>query len=225
MASSIVIGTNSGFVTAVPSGDPNGTITYLENYRVATFDTSPVTEDLSITEIGWYCGNETSEANFEVGLYAADGATVPGEAGTLLEVSRTNAKGTGLGWKAVTGLNWSIDASTNYWLGIEVDNVGTPQTTIDISGTGGSGVDTVAGITLPDTFNGGTYFTTQVLALYALWVGAAAAPPYTSVNIGDEWKTASGAAGVFKVNIGDTWKNVDAMKLNVGDAWKAVTIS
>jgi hypothetical protein len=49
------------------------------------------------------------------------------------------------------------------------------------------------------------------------------APPYTSVNIGDAWKTVSGS-NVVKVNVGDVWKNVTAVKVNVGDVWKAVTI-
>ena len=48
--------------------------------------------------------------------------------------------------------------------------------------------------------------------------------PFTSINIGDTWKTISGAA-VIKINIADSWKNISGAWINVADSWKAVTIS
>ena len=117
------IGTNCGFVTVAPTASLGSSGEQVDTKATVFIDESPATA-VKIVEIGWYCYNATEEANFEVGLYAADGATVPVEAGTLLEVERTNAKGTTAGWKRVT-VEWDIDSSTDYWLGVQLDDTNT----------------------------------------------------------------------------------------------------
>jgi len=131
----VVLGTNSGFCAASPTDDPAGTNRTVDSYAEVTKDTSPAGNNV-ITEVGWWCDNATKEANFEVGLYAADGAVVPGEAGTLLYSSIVNAKGLGAGWKKVTGLSWAIDPSTPYWIGVQLDNTAT-TTSINYATSGG----------------------------------------------------------------------------------------
>src|SRR3990167_1833720 len=99
----LVIGTNCGFVTAAPTADPAGaTGVGFDVQAIACRFTSPAGA-VRIVEMGWYAGVATEEANFEVGVFAADGAVVPGEAGTRIHLNATNAKGTTEGGKVVTG--------------------------------------------------------------------------------------------------------------------------
>lgn len=165
----LVRGTNCGFVSVSPTADPAGDTTGFDNAAAVFKDTSPagVTK---ITEVGWWCDNATQEANFEVGLYAADGTVVPGEAGTRLSVAATNAKGTTAGWKKVS-VDWTISPSTAYWLGLQLDNT-TTTTNIDIRSvsTNQGFVDFISGATtLPNPYGGGAIQSnTLLLSLYAL---------------------------------------------------------
>jgi len=178
---SLSIGTSSGFVVVSPTLDPaeSGTL-IADNWAIVTHDTSPITATI-ITEMGWWCSSATEEANYEVGLYAADGVVVPGEAGTILYSSVTNAKGTTSGWKKVTGLSWSISPSTSYWLGIQCDSTVT-ATLIDAVGSGASGYDSRSGqSTLPNPFSGGTIDPDGMVAIYAVWsVGLANLKTYNT---------------------------------------------
>ena len=122
----IVKGTNAGFVTAAPSGDPGGINYQMDYYVWAIRDTSPATA-VKITEVGWYCDNATEEAKFEVGLYDDDGANAPDN---LLHSDTTNAKGTDAGWKRVTGLDWVIIGSTIYWIAVQLDNTATTTNSV-----------------------------------------------------------------------------------------------
>lgn len=152
----LVLGTNSGFVSVAPTADPvANTSGSVDGEAMVIKDTSPTGVN-RITEVGWWVDDNTtpSDVNFEVGLYAADGAVVPGEAGTLLYVSRTNATGTTLGWKVVT-VDWEISSSTNYWIGVQVDSTAGVITS-NKETSGGSGFDErVSMATLPDPFGGG----------------------------------------------------------------------
>lgn len=172
----VVLGTNSGFVTVAPTTSPVSVqVATLDATARVTKDTSPSTA-VKITEIGWWCDTASEEANFEVGLYAADGAVVPGEAGTRLFVSATNAKGTTSGWKVVT-VDWTISPSTVYWIGVQLDDTAT-QTQIDAAFSGGPGYDSLASQTsLPDPFGGGALLDADgMLAFYAVWTTAASGP-------------------------------------------------
>lgn len=207
----LILGTNCGFCVDAPSGDPSESTTGIDNISLALNDTSPATAT-TITEVGWWCDNATQESNFEVGLYDDDGAI-----NNLLEVSRTNAKGTGGGeWKVVTGLNWSIDSSTEYWIAYQLDDTATAtNTNRDFAGSGGQYISTSS--TLPSTWSGtgvSAYY-----AVYAIWTSAT--PPSgtgVQVNIGDSFKSVAG----MQVNIGDTWKGVSGAQVNVGDTWKTI---
>ncbi len=167
----VALGTNSGFVTVSPTADPGGSGTQLETRTKTMVDTSPVTA-ARITQVGWWCGEATDEANFEIGVYSADGAVVPGEAGTLLHVSRTNAKGTTSGWKKVT-VDWAISGNTNYWLAVQLDTVAQP-TRIDLATTGGNGYDSLTSqTTLNDPLGGGALSQSAgMMSAYMLWEAA-----------------------------------------------------
>jgi len=214
------LGTNSGFCSAAPVDDPAdlNTSTYDNTSRVAR-DTSPATA-IKITEVGWWCDTATEEANFDVGLYSADGAVVPGEAGTRLYNDTEHAKGTTAGWKSVTGLNWSISSSTTYWIGVAVDNTATATQGNWNSGGTGAGYDIRSGVTvLNDPFGGGALTnSTNTAGIYAVWEGAA--PGTTQINIGDAWKDIDWTAS--KINIGDAWKTITGVQINIGDTWKTV---
>ena len=216
----LVLGTNVGFVTVAPTADPAGSSSNIDNRAWITRDVSPATA-IKIIEMGWYDSSSsgTEESNFEVGLYADDGAVVPGEAGTLLEVSRTNAKGTGAGWHSVTGLDWAINSSTDYWFGVQVDNTAT-ATKIDFASSGGSGADVGnSQSTLADPFGQGAlgWGGIGMSSIYVVWE-AAAAGTNMQLNIGDAWKTVDG----MQINIGDAWKAVAGAQINIGDAWKTI---
>ena len=114
-------GTNCGFVINAPTGDPTGSNFFCDTGARAVKDTAP-TGALKINQIGWWCDNATEEANFEVGLYSHNaGTNLPN---ALLNVSRTNAKGTGAGWKNVT-VDWAITAGTIYWIAWQLDDTTT----------------------------------------------------------------------------------------------------
>jgi hypothetical protein len=168
----VTLGTNSGFVTTAPTADPAGTNFTIDGVAVSTKHTSPEGNNV-ITEFGWWCDTASEASNYEIGLYAADGATVPGEAGTRLQYSATQAKGTNAGWKVVTGLNWSISASTVYWLAVQLDNV-TTTTSANRNTSGGAGYDVRATqTTLSDPFGGGTLSSATIaVAIYAVTVAA-----------------------------------------------------
>lgn len=165
----VVSGTNAGFVTVAPSADPEGAAALITGDGVVTKDTSPATA-VKITEIGWYKNNATTSSNFEVGLYAADGVVVPGEAGTLLEVSRTQATGAGAGWKTVV-VDWTIEPDTDYWFGVQLDGSGA----IDRNLSGGFGRDFRGSIpTLPNPWGGGALSDADAIeAIYVVWSAGA----------------------------------------------------
>jgi len=178
----LIVGTNTGFVSTAPTADPAGGADQADDSSHVTSDSTGAS-DTTVTEVGWYTGSDTEDVNFEVGLYAADGAS--DEAGTLLEVERTNAKGTGAGWKVVTGLNWTVSSSTAYWLAMQLDN--TSFTEIDIASSNGTGRDAIltSQTTLPDPYGAGELAAESgQAAIYA--IVSAAADSFTEItNIGE----------------------------------------
>lgn len=179
----VVIGTNSGFCAASPSGDPSGAETVIDGAARAQKDTSPAGNNV-ITEIGFYTDQATEESNFEVGIYEHNVGDDNPEA--LVEKSAVNAKGTGAGWKKVTGLNISINASTIYWIAVQVDNTATP-TKIDYSAGGGEKSDVKSiqtTLTDPWAVSGGT--DAIIAAVYAVYAEAASAGAGKSGSIKEE---------------------------------------
>lgn len=115
-------GTNCGFVTVAPTTDPGGSSGGIDTYARASKFTSPVGAT-KITELGWYCDNATEVANFQIGLYNYDAAN--NRPSTQIYSSGDVAKGTGAGWKVVTGLNISISPSTVYEIAVQLDDTAT----------------------------------------------------------------------------------------------------
>lgn len=162
----VELGVNAGFVTTVSTSDPEGaSMITIDNRAAVIKDTTPLNVT-KITEVGWWASNATEEANYEVGLYDTDGWNEEGEAGTLLYSSTVNAKGTSAGWKTAA-VDWDIEASSDYWIGLQVDNTAT-ATQID-TGNYASGYDyKLSQTSLTNPFNGGAIAEpAQTLALYA----------------------------------------------------------
>lgn len=117
----VVLGTNAGIVTVAPTTDPTGQSTIIADAGTRAFRVT-TTDAVTITEMGWWSSNSSEEANYEVGIYADTGSNLPG---ALLFSNRTNAKGTDDGWKVVTGLSFELEASTDYWFAVQLDNTST----------------------------------------------------------------------------------------------------
>ena len=119
----LVLGTSCGFVTSSPSADPGGTALEDVDTTAQTLKATAPVGATKVTEIGWWCDNATEEANFEVGIYGDNGSGTAPDA--VIELNQTNAKGTGAGWKKVTGLNIAITAGTIYWIAMQLDDTAT----------------------------------------------------------------------------------------------------
>lgn len=169
----LALGTNVGFVTTAPTGDPAGTDTTIDGSSVVVKDTSPAGA-IRITEIGWYRGSGTNTANFEVALYSDDGTA----AATRIFVDNTNSSAVGPGWITTT-VDWPISASTAYWLGLQMD-AHTGSSTVDTATSGGSGTDVrTSQTTLNDPYGGGAVADADgMYAIYAL----VQTSPSTSLN-------------------------------------------
>lgn len=163
----LVLGVNCGFVATAPTDNPfEGLGTGINGAGFITRDTSPATA-IKITEIGWHCANESDEADFRLGLYEADGATVPGEAGTRKEITSDEAKGTTSGWKRIT-VDWEIDPSTVYWLAGGLD--ATSGTLVTRTNIVNQAIDSSAiKSALPNPFGGGNFTNDQIFGIYALY--------------------------------------------------------
>src|SRR3990167_10999855 len=158
----LTLGTNCGFVTVAPTADPAGTSTTIDGSSVVTKHTSPVGAT-KITEIGWYRAAGTNTINWEIALYA-DGS---GVATTRLFVDATNSTASN-GW-VVTAVDWTISASTAYWLGLQMD-AHSGNSGVDRADAGGAGSDILASQTaLNDPYGGGAGEDADgVYAIYAL---------------------------------------------------------
>jgi len=212
----VVIGTNAGFVESNPTADPQGSNFTMSNRAWVCHDTSPATA-VKITEVGFWVDSGGANESYDVGLYAADGAVVPGEAGTLLEESTGHNVSGASGWQRVTGLNWSIDSSTSYWLAVTLTSV--IVTNESYPNDTGTGEDYISDTSFPDPYGGAALLdANETWATYAVWEAAAAEGTNTQINIGDDWK----AIAAMQINIGDVWKDVAGAQINIGDAWKEI---
>ena len=177
----LVKGTNCGFVTEAPTEDPGTDFSGddVEARALASKDTSPATA-VKITEIGWYCVNATEAANFEVGIYDHNVGDDEPEA-VVGALDQTNAKGTGAGWKRVTGLDITIDPSTIYWIAIEVDNTST-TTKISYNSVTGRRARKINQTSLADPWGASeNLHSSRLLAIYAVWE-AAPTPPVAAFS-------------------------------------------
>ena len=202
---SLVLGTNSGFVTSAPTADPEGIGSAIDANARVTKHTSPAGAT-NITEVGWWRDTGTNTANWEIGLYAADGATVPGEAGTRLYVDNSNSSSSG-GWLTVT-VDWTITENTVYWLGVQMD-AHAGSSTIDAAASGGAGIDSLTTQnTLPNPFGGGALLDADgMYAIYALVETAnKSINVFDSVNVSESviaWKSVQAINVYDSVNVSE----------------------
>jgi len=185
----LVKGTSCGFVIAQPTANPNGTDNTFDTFARYLRDIAPAGAT-KITEIGWWCENISEESNFEVGLY--DHNSGSNKPNNLIQVERTNAKGTAAGWIRVS-VDWTITGGTTYWLAVQLNDTATTTNSNYTSSAGDYCYRNDPATTLPNPQTGGTR--TEILyAIYAV---------YTSgLN--------------FQINIGDVWKSVAGMQINMG---------
>jgi len=162
----LVVGTNCGLCASAPSADPAGSNYIIDNYgrsvKIAVGAT-PIT----INEIGWWCDTATEAANFEVGIYSHNAGTDKPD--SLLEVSRTNAKGTSAGWKKRGGLSWSLSANTTYWLAVQCDDTATTTNVNYGSITGQRYSYNTNMVTLPDTWTDTGTSSNTMLSIYGVY--------------------------------------------------------
>lgn len=163
----ITNGINAGFVAVAPTADPAGGNNNLQGNTWATKDTSPAGAT-SITEIGWYNGNDaTDNYLFDIGLYADDGGSDP--AGRL-QVQTSIDMGTRTGWIS-TAVNWPISPSTPYWLAVYGRSNFATDPFVDASTSGGSGYAIMTGDAgIPNPW--GSSFATDtdaIVAIYAVY--------------------------------------------------------
>ena len=170
----LTLNTNSGFVTASPSADPGGASTTQVSTRAfAQKDTMPAGK-VKVTEIGWWCDNATQEANFDVGIYSHDAGN--NRPNALIGSSVNNAKGTGAGWKKITGLNIAVTPGTIYWIGIQLDSTATASS-IDFTNTAGvnKGDYKETQTALPSSWGSSSGSSERLYAIYALVESSAGA--------------------------------------------------
>jgi len=163
---SLIKGMNCGFVLAAPSMDPNSEAGRIDFYASAMKAVAPPWAN-KVTEIGWWCDNETEACDFEVGIYGQNSGDDNPEA--LVGKSSPTAKGTTAGWKKVTGLSITITAGQVYWIGIQVDNTAT-QTETDRQTDAGEKNDILQTVAeLPDPWGISTSTYGRVPAIYAVY--------------------------------------------------------
>lgn len=157
----VVDGTDFGIVTTVPTGTPtqDNVFTMSDRSRVCKITT---TDAMTVNEMGWYAGSAQEGVNFEIGIYAANGAG--GNAGTLLYSDKTNSLTAGEGWQRVTGLSWSLSAATTYFIGIQVD-AGTA--TIKFTNVASTyRYQSITETTLSDPYGTSAYTTSRIFPIY-----------------------------------------------------------
>lgn len=175
----LVMGTNAGFVTVAPTGDPAATAYIVDDRALAMKDTSPATAG-KIVEMGWYHSEGDDAATFELGIYSHDsGNDKPDE----LLWSDSAAKGAGGVWQRMTDLDITISPETIYWLALQLDDTAT-QTKIDGAFTSGASKLKVSGQTTLITPWGDSGVGNYRWTIYAVWEEAAAVEEESI--IGDE---------------------------------------
>jgi hypothetical protein len=116
----IVKGTNSGFVTSSPSGDPGGGSSVVsDNAAIAIKDTTPAGA-VSVTEAGWFKHSGVTNSNFEMGIYSHD--AVNDEPNALLAGADQTTTSVNNSWNVATGINTTVSGSTTYWIAMQLDD-------------------------------------------------------------------------------------------------------
>jgi len=157
-------GTNCGFVSETPAGDPEVTATTIDGHAAAIKDVAPVGA-VRITEIGWWHNYNVNAGNFEVGLYSHDSGTdIPD---TRLYVDDTNVRQTAEGWDTVA-VDWEITPGVTYWIAIQCDSVGGDvKTDYQNDGINRRSLD-LSTASLPETWSADTT-SNYAIAIYAVY--------------------------------------------------------
>ena len=178
----LVIGTNCGFVTVAPIGDPLG---YSFSYRVTSNNGGEcyamkvvIADAITVTEIGWYEGfsfGYSGALTARWGIYSHDAGNDRQDALISEEVG-TVTRGTGWHVKA-----FSKDlAAGTYWLAAQVDYWVPENTTLFVDRENGTGekVDRLAPdqTELPDPWGVSDDTYDSSLAIYALYVDRSLSP-------------------------------------------------
>lgn len=165
----ITEGTNAGFVTSTPSGDPAGTSGLFDGYALGVKHTSPSGNN-KIIEFGWYCSQFDAESYYEIGIYSHDADNNRPNL-LLYGTSPTSVTGKNA-WQSVSGISYNIDASTVYWIAVQTDKLGSGDIDIDYEVNASFKEDYIGTpasplTELPDSWgsSGGTYG--RIFALYA----------------------------------------------------------
>lgn len=210
----LTLGTNCGFVTAHPSGDPGATAYNLDNMAQAMKLVAPANG--TVTHIGFWQDHSPEAGNYEVDLYTHDAANDRPENQIAASGASTHTNATM--WVSCA-VNIPITSGATYWIAVQYDNT---VTSCWCDRTEGTGIRTFyknAATQLPASPWGATTAAEdQTVAFYALYTPTASFDSNTSLNIGDTWKTVASGS----INIGDVWKTVTAVKMNVGDTWKTI---
>lgn len=173
----IVVGVTAGFVTAAPTGSLSGwngnDFTNCDVVNQAQKHTSPAGGG-TITEIGWYAINPTSDVPFGVALYNT--STSPKDVPWLVVGSGGyTAKGTTSGWKTINGLNIGFLGSTDYWIAFQLDDTATVQRApLSIPHTGARHMEWVTQTRIDEPWGGLTASNGGQSALYALYTPSGA---------------------------------------------------
>ena len=166
----LVVGTNCGFVSASPVGDPAGTGWAVNaGDAFAARHTSPVGNNI-VTEIGWWQGgsDNSPSVNYNMGLYD-DNAGEPGSLVTAQSTGQVTTVDTA-SWYAYSGLSIPILPETVYWIGIGIGIVGSGANYFDASADASElyRFEDIADYTLSDPFSvdGGPAFLFGIYAKY-----------------------------------------------------------
>jgi len=171
----LVKGTNYGLVATIPTANPEGPNASGQDNN-ATALKIITTDAITITEIGWYCSNDTEEANFEVGIFNHNSVSdIPGN--LLAGASQTNAKGTKEGWKVGT-VNIKLLASTTYWISVALTNTITgTNIDADSNSSGDRRSTDLSTGTFNDPFEADSTINDRNYGIYALWEIEPPSPP------------------------------------------------
>lgn len=112
----VVLGTNSGFVSSAPVADPAGGDAAIAGRCVGTKDTSPAGSN-NVTELGaWLDSQVPNAGEVWIGLYSDDAADPENNVPNAPLVSgHTHFDGSDR-WYIVSGLSYSLTASTAHWV-------------------------------------------------------------------------------------------------------------
>lgn len=162
----LTIGTNCGFVTEAPEGDPYEFQSSIDNEAKCHKHTSPADSN-TVTEMGAWIDTATQAADMELGIYEHNVGDDEPEA---LVGKIIFAKGTSAGWKSDTS-SIPITAETVYWLCMQVDDTATATKT-NVGEQGGARYVRIAApqTTLPDIWGASAQLLDGYnLAVYAVW--------------------------------------------------------